>query len=276
MEAFAGYRILGTLGRGATATVYQAERDGRVCALKVLDAAATDPVLARRLVQEGRILASLDHPAIVKLIESGEVEGRPYLALEFVEGPTFARCLSRKAFTPKEAVFVLSAVARALHPAHREGVVHGDVCPGNILLKSDGTPKLADFGVARVRGGAGWAAGTTGGTPLYMSPEQAAGLHDQVDGRSDVYSLGVVLYETLTGRPPYSGRTTAEILGKVAAASPAPARSVEPAVEEALERVISRAMDKDPARRYPTAKELADALHDWAAGARDWFSMLPT
>ncbi len=277
MENFAGCRILGTLGRGGTGTVYKAERDGRTVALKVLaEPASADATQVARFVQEGRILATLDHPAIVKILDTGVEQGRPYLVLEYVEGPTFAKCIERRAFTAKEAAFILSAVARGLHHAHRAGVVHGDVGPANILLKSDGSPKLTDFGVARFRGGSVWAPGTTGGTPVYMSPEQAAAMHDVIDGRSDVYSLGAVLYETLTGRAPFAGRSTAEILERVAKTVPPTPRQLDAAVDAALERVVLRAMDKDPARRYPTAKDFADALHAWAAGATDWFSMLPS
>jgi serine/threonine-protein kinase len=229
-----------------------------------------------RFLQEGRILGLLDHPAIVKLLGTGTEGGRPWMAVEHVEGPTYAKCLARRAFTAKEAALVLAAAAMGLHHAHRLGVVHGDVAPANLLLKSDGSPKWADFGVARVRGGSAWAPGTTGGTPVYMSPEQAAGIHDVIDARSDVYGLGAMMYETLAGRAPFSGRTTSEILAKVAGEAPPPPRSIEPGADEGLERVVLRAMDKDPARRYPTAKDLADALAGASARATDWFSMLPT
>jgi len=171
---------------------------------------------------------------------------------------------------------VLSAVARGLHHAHRHGVVHGDVVPSNILLKSDGSPKLTDFGIARLLGplAARWKTGVTAGTPVYMSPEQAAAMNDVIDGRSDVYSLGAVLYEAVTGRAPFAGRSTPEILEKVAKVAPPAPRLVDPALDPDLERIILKAMDKDPARRYATAKDLADALHEWSARASDWFSML--
>ena len=258
-------------------TVFKADRAGVVVALKVLaDEWARDETLTDRFVQEGQIMARLSHPAIVKVLDAGRDKGKYYLVLEYVEGPSFAKAIARRAFTPKDSALILSAIARGLHLAHRHGVVHGDVVPSNILLKSDGSPKLTDFGIARLRGplAARWKAGVTAGTPVYMSPEQAAAMNDVIDGRSDVYSLGAVLYEAVTGRAPFAGRSTPEILEKVAKVSPPAPRLVDPALDPGLERIVLKAMDKDPARRYSTAKDLADALHEWSARASDWFSML--
>jgi serine/threonine protein kinase len=258
-------------------TVYQADRAGTVVALKVLaDEWARDETLTDRFVQEGLIMARLSHPAIVKVLDAGRDRGKYYLVLEYVEGPSFARAIARRAFTPKDSALILSAIARGLHHAHRNGVVHGDVVPSNILLKSDGSPKLTDFGIARLRGplAARWKTGVTAGTPVYMSPEQAAAMNDVIDGRSDVYSLGAVLYEAVTGRAPFAGRSTPEILEKVAKVSPPAPRLVDPALDADLERIVLKAMDKNPARRYATAKDFADALHEWSARASDWFSML--
>jgi serine/threonine-protein kinase len=277
MEDLGGCRVVGELGKGAMGTVYKAERAGAVVALKVLaDEWARDETLTDRFVQEGLIMARLSHPAVVKVLDAGRDRGKYYLVLEYVEGPSFARAISRRAFTPKDSALILSAIARGLHHAHRHGVVHGDVVPSNILLKSDGSPKLTDFGIARLRGplAARWKAGVTAGTPVYMSPEQAAAMNDVIDGRSDVYSLGAVLYEAVTGRAPFAGRSTPEILEKVAKVSPPAPRVVDPSLDPELERIVVKAMDKDPARRYPTAKDFADALHEWSARASDWFSML--
>jgi len=277
MDDLGGCRILGELGKGAMGTVYKADRAGTVVALKVLaDEWARDETLTDRFVQEGLIMARLSHPAIVKVLDAGRDRGKYYLVLEYVEGPSFARAIGRRAFTPKDSALILSAIARGLHHAHRDGVVHGDVVPSNILLKSDGSPKLTDFGIARLRGpmAARWKAGVTAGTPVYMSPEQAAAMNDVIDGRSDVYSLGAVLYEAVTGRAPFAGRSTPEILEKVAKVAPPAPRLVDPALDADLERIVLKAMDKDPARRYATAKDFADALHEWSARASDWFSML--
>ncbi len=279
MEQLGGCRILGEIGRGAMGTVYKAERHGRLVALKVLeDGWARDPAMADRFVSEGLIMGRLSHPAIVRILNVGRDQGRFYLALEYVEGPSFERAIRRRAFSPRETAMILSVVARGLAYAHRRGVIHGDVVPSNILLKSDGSPKLTDFGIARLLGSApeGLRTGTTAGTPVYMSPEQASGLNDIIDGRADVYSLGAVLYEGIVWRAPFVGRSTLEILEKVRTASPPAPREVDPAVDPALEKIIQRAMDKDPSRRHATADEMADALEEWARRATDWFSMLPT
>lgn len=277
METLGGCRIVSEIGRGATGTVYKAERQGETVAIKVLseqwmgDGSVTD-----RFVQEGLIMSQLTHPAIVRVMDVGRDQGRFYLILEYVEGPSYARCIQKRAFTPREIAQLLSVVARALHHAHRRGIIHSDIVPGNILLKSDGSPKLADFGIARLRGQA-WRAGVTAGTPVYMSPEQAAAMSDVIDGRSDVYSLGAVLYESVTGRPPFVGRSTPEILEKVIRGALRPPRAVDRRVDPELEKIVVKAMDRDPARRYATAKEFADALDAWAKTAPDvWFSMLPS
>ncbi len=276
MEFLGGCRILGEIGRGAVGTVYKAERSGQVVALKVLEERwSKDSTVTDRFVQEGMIMSQLSHPAIVKVIDVGRDQGRFYLVLEYVEGPSFARALQARAFTPREIAQILALIARALHHAHRRGIIHSDIVPGNILLKSDGSPKLADFGIARLRGEV-WKSGITAGTPVYMSPEQAAAMSDVIDGRSDVYSLGAVLYEAVTGRPPFTGRSVQEVLEKVARSSPPLPRSVESTVDPGLEKIIVKAMDKDPARRYSTAKDLADALDVWARSSEDWNSMLPS
>ncbi len=276
MEFLGGCRLLGELGKGARGTVYKADRSGATVAVKVLaEVWAKDPVLTDRFVNEGLIMGRLSHPAIVKVLDVGRDLGKFYLVLEYVEGPSFAKAIGKRAFTHKEAALILSAIARGLHHAHRHKVVHGDVVPSNILLKSDGSPKLTDFGIARLAGDRG-KPGETAGTPVYMSPEQATAMNDVIDGRTDVYSLGAVLYEAVTGRAPFSGRSTAEILEKVVKVEPPAPRLVDPQVDPELERIIVKAMDKDANRRYPNAKDMADALQEWAGRASDWFSMLPS
>jgi serine/threonine-protein kinase len=275
-EQLGGCRVLGEIGRGAMGIVYRADRAGQVVALKVLSEEWTrDPAICDRFVEEGLIMGRLSHPGIVQVLDVGRDAGRFYLVLEFVEGPSFAAAIRRRAFTPPQAAHIVSHVGRALDFAHRKGVIHSDIVPGNILLKSDGTPKLTDFGIARLRGAAfdRGTVGVTAGTPIYMSPEQAAGMSDVIDVRSDVYSLGAVLYEAVLGRPPISGPNVEEILKRVLRVGPVPPRMVDPGLDPALERIILKAMDRDPARRYSGAGLMADALSEWARCKPDWFSM---
>ncbi len=274
-----GCRLLGEIGRGAVGVVYRAERSGETVAVKILrEEWARDPAMAERFVEEGLLMGRLSHPAVVRVLDAGRDRGGFFIVMEYVEGPSFARAIGRRAFTHKETAVIVSAVGRALQHAHRMGVIHGDVTPSNILLKGDGSPKLADFGVARLRRMAPerWKAGVTAGTPVYMSPEQASALSEMVDVRSDVYSLGVVLYHAVTGRVPFAGRSAAEILEKVMRVTPPEPRRLDPSVDPGLERIVLKAMDKDPARRHATANDFADALMDWARTALDWYSVLPS
>ena len=274
MESLGGCRILEEVGRGAVGTVYKARWSERMAALKVLSEDwSGNPDVTERFVKEGLIMRQLSHPGIVKVFDAGCDDGRFYIVLEFVEGPSFEKAIRHRAFTLPESARIVAAVGRALHHAHARGVVHSDIVPGNILLKGDGTPKVTDFGIARVLGGGTdrWKSGVTAGTPVYMSPEQAAGLNDVIDTRTDVYSLGAVLYEAVTGRPPFSGRSTLEILERVRDSRPQTPRECDPSVPKVLEGVIVRAMDKDPDRRYPTAEALAGALEQWAETQPDLF-----
>lgn len=275
MDSIGGWRLLGEIGRGAVGTIYKGEKDGRTVAVKILaERWAGDLSVTDRFVQEGLLMSQLDHPGIVKVLDVGRDRGRFFLVLEFVEGPTLARAMQRRAFGTRDLALLVAAVARAVHYAHRRGIVHSDIVPGNILLKSDGSPKLTDFGIARLLGQAA-ERGVTAGTPVYMSPEQAAPKAGGIDGRSDVYSLGAVLYEATTGRPPFSGRSTLEILEKVVRQAPVPPRGLEPSLDPGLEAIILRALEKDPGARYPTAEALADALEAWAGTAPDvWYSMV--
>jgi len=277
VDRIGAFEIVARLGRGAVATVHRARRDGLEVAVKVLEEAwVRDPIVSARFRLEGEVLKRLDHPNIVRLIDSGEVDGRPFLVLEFVDGPAWEKAVRRRAFTHRESAAIASRVARALDHAHRQGVVHADITPGNVLLASDGTPKLSDFGIARCDElqSPALPAGVTSGTPVYMSPEQASGA-PRLDGRSDIYSLGAVLYEATAGRAPFRGGATIEILERVRRLEPPRPREVDPSMHPGLEECILRAMAKEPADRYPDAQAFSDDLEDWIRSTPDWFSIIP-
>ncbi|MBI2900634.1 MAG: serine/threonine protein kinase [Planctomycetes bacterium] len=278
MERIGPFEILAPAGRGAVATVYRARRDGQEVAIKVLDAKwADDPIVSKRFVNEADVLRRLDHPNIVRLVESGAHDGTLFMALEFVAGPTLERAIRRRAFTHRESAAVAARLARALEHAHGRGVIHADITPGNVLLCSDGTPKLTDFGIARCDALPPLPVppGVTSGTPVYMSPEQASG-SAAIDARTDVYSLGAVLYESATGRAPFRGSSTMEILDRVRWAEPRRPREADPSLHPGLEECILRAMAKKPDDRYPAAAAFAEDLDRWIRSTPDWFSIIPS
>ncbi len=256
---FGPFALEGVHGRGALSVVFKAWRGPELVALKVLE--SLDPDLLDRFEQEAEVVRRLSHPNLVRVLESGEIDDHGYLVMEFVDGPPLAAGLRKKAYPPAKLAAIGALVARALHHAHRSGFIHRDITPGNILLTPEGVPKLSDFGLALRRDGSDRpAAGTTAGTPVYMSPEQAAGLHDVVDPRADVYSLGAVLYEGLAGRPPFAGGPVLEILRRVQGEEPELPREAPPE----LAAIVRKAMEKDPARRHRSMLELAEALDGFA------------
>ena len=265
VRTVAGYEILGELGRGGMGVVYKARdrRLGRVVALKMLlaggHAASED---ARRFRTEAEAVAALAHPNIVRLYEAGEADGLPYFALEFCAGGPLDKRLAGRPQNPRQAAALLAAVARAVQSAHEAGVVHRDLKPGNILLDEKGLPKVADFGLAkRIDSGVSGPTGSHAmmGTPAYMAPEQMGGAKN-VGPAADVYALGAVLYEMLTGRPPFLGESEVHMIYLVSTQDPVSVRQLQPKVPADLETVCLKCLAKEPGRRYRTAAEFAEDL----------------
>ncbi len=255
------YEILETIGQGTTSSVSKA-RDtliGRIVALKILRPDLSDKEWGEKFLGEARIVGQLSHPSIVSLHDVGidESSGAPYLVMEYVTGQTLEQLLAAGTSEPRQVFSWGAELARALAYAHRHGVIHGDVKPGNILLNADGQVKLTDFGIAR------WAtqisqSGNLRGTPAYLSPEQIEGR--ATDGRSDLFSLGIVLYQLATGRRPFQGDSVATVCAQILKAKVTPPTQVNPGLPPALNGVLARCLAKNPADRYADGEELAAAL----------------
>ena len=259
------YLIRSRLGRGGMATVYQAHdpQIGRDVAIKFLHASlAEDEECHARFLREARAAGGLSHPNIVVVHDVGEIEGRPYMAMELVEGETLADLLEKTRQLPiRDAVIIGLQLARALDYAHARGIVHRDIKPGNImLLGSEHTVKVSDFGIAHMDDGDNQRTqvGAVLGTPQYMSPEQTRG--ERLDGRSDLFSAGVVLYQMVAGERPFRGDSVVAVVTKIANEAPPPLAQVRPDTPPALRRIVERCLAKAPAQRYPTGKELAASL----------------
>ncbi len=259
------YAIERELGRGGMATVYLAQdlKHHRKVAIKVLKPEVAAALGPERFLREIELAGGLSHPHILALHDSGEAEGFLYYVMPYVEGESLRDRLSREKQLPLEdAVRITGEIASALDHAHRRNVLHRDVKPENILLQ-EGHAVVADFGIARAiltaAGDTLTATGLTVGTPAYMSPEQAAG-ERQLDGRSDLYSLGCVVYELLAGKPPFTGATVDSVLHQHLTADPAPVTQLRRTVPESMVPVLRRALAKAPADRYATAAQFAQAL----------------
>jgi serine/threonine-protein kinase len=263
-----GYELVRELGRGGMGVVFLARqlRLSRAVAVKMPPANLSVEEWFR-FRTEAESAARLQHPHIVQVHETGEHEGRPFLVMELIEGGSLAQKLVAAPLEARRAAELLEKLARAIQYAHERGVIHRDLKPANVLLGPDGTPKVTDFGLARRLDDRGWPdavpeavrtqTGQVLGTPSYMAPEQAAGKAKDVGPAADVYALGAVLYECLTGRPPFRGTTPLETLLQVVRDDPVPPRKLQPGVPRDLETVCLKCLHKDPGRRYGSASELA-------------------
>jgi hypothetical protein len=241
----------------------------RVVAVKtILGGDAAGEHERARFKAEAEAVARLQHPNIVQIFEVGEAEGRPYFSLEFVEGGSLSARLRGNPVPAGEAARLLEALAGAAQYAHERGVIHRDLKPANVLLTQQGQPKISDFGLAKqLDAGPGETrTGAVLGTPSYMAPEQAAGKVKELGPRTDVYALGAILYELLTGRPPFRAASALDTLEQVRTQDPVPVRRLQPKAPRDLETVCLKCLEKDPARRYATAGELADDLRRFLAG----------
>jgi WD40 repeat protein len=275
-----GYLLVAELGRGGMGVVYKARQVtlNRPVALKMILAGAhASDIDRKRFRREAEAVARLQHPHIVQIHEVGEHEGQPYLALELVDGGCLAQQLRNKPRPARQSAELVETLARAVHVAHECGIVHRDLKPANILLTASGTPKVADFGLAK-RLDAGPAGPTSSGqflgTPSYMAPEQAiaAGASHRgcsatgLEPAADVYSLGAILYEMLTGRPPFRAESSVETLLQVLHDDPVPPSRLQPKLPRDLETICLTCLRKDPARRYSDARAMAEDLRRYLAG----------
>jgi serine/threonine-protein kinase len=269
-EEVPGYELLGELGRGGMGVVYKARdvRLDRVVALKmILSGAHAGAADLQRFDAEARAVARLRHASIIQIYEIGEVDGRPYLSLEFAEGGSLAGRLQAP-LPPRQAAELAEALARGVQAAHERGIVHRDLKPGNVLLAADGTPKITDFGLAKILGddSAQTASGAIVGTPSYMAPEQAGGKKADVGPLADVWALGAILYECLTGQPPFRAATALDTVLQVTCDEPAPPRKLDRRIPRDLETICLKCLQKEPHRRYASAAELAADLRRWLDG----------
>ena len=265
-----GYETRGLLGRGGMGVVYKALqcRANRYVALKMIRGDAhLQPVPLERFRVEAEALARLRHPNVVQIHDVGEVDGRPFFSLELLEGGSLKDRLALMPMAPRPAAELLMVLARAIAAAHRVGIVHRDLKPSNVLYDDQDTPKIVDFGLAKCLGSEDGQTltGQVVGTAPYMAPEQARGDNRSVGFAADIYALGAILYEALTGRPPFKGASSSETLQLVIAREPVAPSRLQPKIPRDLETICLKCLAKEPAKRYPSADALADDLERYLA-----------
>ncbi len=266
----ADYEILGEVARGGAGVIYRARQRSlnRTVALKmILSGEFASPEAVHRFRVEAEAAASLDHPNIVPIYQIGEENGQHFFSMKLVDGEILSRRIREKPPTAAEAARLLATVARAIHYGHQRGILHRDLKPSNILVASDGAPYVVDFGLAkRVESGEELTkTGDIMGTPSYMAPEQMEG-KSTFTTAVDVYGLGGILYELLTGQPPFQGASMAALMRKVLEEEPVAPRSVKPEIDADLETICLKCLEKNPQKRYATADQLAEDLERWLAG----------
>src|SRR5437660_1579686 len=262
------YELLEEVGRGGQGVVFRARQKSlnRIVAVKVISLGqwATKAHL-KRFRLEAEAAASLDHPCIVPIYEVGERDGQCYFSMKFVEGGQLDEVVRRTPMSIRQAAELIAKVARTVHYAHEHGILHRDIKPGNILLDAKGEPHLTDFGLARLVESDSTVTRTMEvlGTPSYMAPEQAVGNNAAISSVTDVYGLGAVLYQLLTGQPPFAGGTTYETIKLLLDTEPRSPRLLNPKVDRDLSTICLKCLEKDSQRRYPSALALAEDIERW-------------
>lgn len=265
-----GYDLVRVIAHGGMGVVFEAvhRKLGRTVAIKMISADFLRPKLVARFRAEAEAAARLQHANIVQIFEVGQVHDRPYIAMEYVAGGSLAERLSTNRIDADDAARLVETLARAVHVAHERGVVHRDLKPANIMLAADGTPKITDFGLAKRldEDSSHTHTGEILGTPSYMAPEQAEGKKEDIGPHTDVYALGAILYELLTGKPPFQGATPMESLRLVVSEDPVAPTRLAPRTPRDLESICLKCLEKHPSQRYATALAMAEDLQRYLSG----------
>lgn len=264
-----GYEVVGRLGQGGMGRIFKARHLGlhRMDAIKMV-AVGANPHLITRFMDEARAIARLKHSNIAQVYDSGEVDGHPFYAMELMEAGTLAQKLERKPQEARWSASFIKTLAEAVNYFHQQGIIHRDLKPSNVLMEADGEPKIADFGLVKNMGSdsQNTETGDIIGTPSYMSPEQASGMVKSIGPATDIYALGAILYECLTGRPPFQTPDGMQTLMLVIAGEPVPPSKLVPRLPKDLNTICMKCLEKQPGRRYVTAQALADDLGRFLEG----------